>query len=144
MTFPVFLGGILTALGVWQIYRAVKNILNSPLFKKHAVLAAGKITDYEKELAPYPNHFNKFYVYYPTITYIANEKEVTFTSRHVNFFKPKIGKRVKIKFDPQNPENVDIFISFFNILTAIQILSGIILVFIGGLLIFILKDPGCN
>lgn len=118
-------------IGIWQIYAGVKRYLKSPLYKKYNPQTTGEIVSYEKRRR------GKGYAYFPTVDFYTDNERLAFESSSPSFFKPKIGARVKVKFDAQDPHNADVnnmrtYLAPFGL-----IISGLIITALGVAVFFI-------
>ena len=75
-----------------------------------------------------------YYVYAPIIEYKVNKKIYKYESREYNVKEPKVGSKIKIRYQKENPNNIKFIKKDYSIL---MIFSGIIITLIGVILIVI-------
>lgn len=80
------------------MYYGIKRLIKFN-FYENFVITDGKVKSYKVT-------YRRSYFYHPVIEYYVNNKEYIFTTETGDdfWFKPKIGKVIKIKYDAKNPE----------------------------------------
>lgn len=99
--FIVFCGLVL--YGAHEMSYGARRIRTSPLFKSRAVEVTAEILDYRRE-----SHVRPITRHYPNVRFFLGEDKF-FGESHVPTYLPfRAGKRVKIKFLPEDPEGAEI------------------------------------
>ncbi len=90
-------------IGISTLYKVIKRLIKFN-FYKNFVITDGKVKSY-KVTSSYSDG-SRHYFYYPVIEYYVDNKKYTFTTETGDdfWFKSKIGKVIKIKYDAKNPE----------------------------------------
>lgn len=104
---PIFLilGAII--IGIRTLYNGIKRLIKFN-FYKNFVITDGKVKSYQVTSTQGDHGNGRSYFYHPVIEYYVNNKKYTFTTETGDdfWFKPKVGKIIKIKYDAKNPEIV--------------------------------------
>ena len=83
------------------MYYGIKRLIKFN-FYENFVITDGKVKSYKV------TYRRSSYFYHPVIEYYVDNKKYTFTTETGDdfWFKPKVGKIIKIKYDAKNPEIV--------------------------------------
>ena len=121
----LMIGLFLIAFGLIKQIKHNKKI-NNGLYEEVVGSVVGYTTYTDTDLDPASGHFETSLLYLPIIEYhVNNEKHlIEYNSSATNLFKKKIGKKVKIMYKKDNPQ--DAFIK--------KDYSGLF-IFLGGILI---------